>query len=43
MDRFITSIQKKVQLAFNNSEEFVRWLSLSGRDCVKPEEFYFGI
>ena len=43
MDRFITSLQKKVSLAFNNTIELVRWLSLSGRDTVKPEEFYFGV
>lgn len=43
MDRFIISLQKKVSLAFNNTVEFVRWLSLSGRDTVKPEEFYFGV
>ena len=30
-------------MAFNNSVELVRWLSLSGRDKIKPEEFWFGI
>jgi hypothetical protein len=43
MDRFIRNLQIKIGLAFNNSVELVRWLSLSGRDCVKPEEFYFGV
>lgn len=43
MDRFILSIQKKVMLAFGDSIELVRWLSLSGRESVKPEEFWFGI
>lgn len=37
------SLQKKVQLAFRDSIELVRWLSLSGREQVKPEEFWFGV
>lgn len=43
MDRFINSLQKKAQLAFNSSVELVRWMSLTGRESVKPEEFYFAI
>ena len=43
MDAIIKNLQSKVGLAFNNSVELVRWLSLTGRDQVKPEEFWFGV
>jgi len=43
MDRFISSMQKKIKLAFSNSVELVRWMNLTGRETVKPEEFYFAI
>lgn len=43
MDEIIRNLQTKVAMAFNNSVELVRWLSLSGRDQIKPEEFWFGV
>jgi hypothetical protein len=43
MDKFISSLQKKVQLAFSCSQELVRWMSLTGRETIKPEEFLFAV
>lgn len=43
LDGFIIALQKKIQLAFSSSVELVRWVSLTGREVVKPEEFWFAV
>lgn len=43
IDQVFKTLHVKVGLAFSTAAEFVSWLSLSGRNLVKPEEFWFGI
>lgn len=43
MQNFAQNLSAKLKLAFKDEYDFMGWLDLSGRQMIRPDEFWFGI